>query len=193
VVSSIHALRPKYWIHSNWKFNRLKQIWGYLCLCPLSRRWGGGAVLGRIGRPLSLTRHGPHRRRQVQQFFYCCVCIAAVKILPSRCISTIKGSLLSRCLATIRGYTYRHTNWWEGLTKFAVEMDSGAMIHEHTKFHKDWFRHSKVERGNTQTYRQHCDRISLLSFFQNKESRLKTRKEVYEVLSHRNILERRAV
>jgi hypothetical protein len=39
--------------------------------------------------------------------------------------------------------------------KYAVEMGSGAMI-IHTKFHKDWFRHSKVDRGDTQTHR-HTD------------------------------------
>jgi hypothetical protein len=43
----------------------------------------------------------------------------------------------------------------------------------HTKFYIDWFRHSKVDRWDTQTHRQHGDRISLLLFFQNMESRLK--------------------
>jgi hypothetical protein len=33
--------------------------------------------------------------------------------------------------------------------------------------------HSKADGGNSQTHRQHGDRIRLLSFFQNKESRLK--------------------
>jgi hypothetical protein len=32
-------------------------------------------VLGRTNRLLSLIRHGPHWKRRVQQFFYCCVCI----------------------------------------------------------------------------------------------------------------------
>jgi hypothetical protein len=41
------------------------------------------------------------------------------------------------------------------------------------KLNKDWFRHSKVDRGNSQTHRQPGDFISLLLFFQNKESRLK--------------------
>jgi hypothetical protein len=27
------------------------------------------------------------------------------------------------------GYTYRHTNSWEGFVKFTVEMASGAMIY----------------------------------------------------------------
>jgi hypothetical protein len=31
-----------------------------------------------------------------------------------------------------------------------------------TKFHKDWFRHSDVNNGDSQTHRQHRDRISLL-------------------------------
>jgi hypothetical protein len=29
----------------------------------------------------------------------------------------------------------------------AVEMGSGSMIHIHTEFHTDWFRHSKVNKG----------------------------------------------
>jgi hypothetical protein len=32
-------------------------------------------VLRRTNRLLSLIRHGPHWKRRVQQFFYCCVCI----------------------------------------------------------------------------------------------------------------------
>jgi hypothetical protein len=52
-------------------------------------------------------------------------------------------------------------------------MGSVAMIY--AKFHKDWFRHTKVDRGDTPTHRQHDDHIILLLiiFFQNKESRLK--------------------
>jgi hypothetical protein len=32
-------------------------------------------LLGRTNRLLPFIRHGPHRKRRVQQFFYCCVCI----------------------------------------------------------------------------------------------------------------------
>jgi hypothetical protein len=32
-------------------------------------------VLGRTNRLLSMTRHGPHWKLCVQQFFYCCACI----------------------------------------------------------------------------------------------------------------------
>jgi hypothetical protein len=46
--------------------------------------------------------------------------------------------------------------------EYAVEMGSGATVYIHTNFHKDWFRHSKVNRGDSQTHRQHGDRISLL-------------------------------
>jgi hypothetical protein len=49
--------------------------------------------------------------------------------------------------------------------KYGVEMGSGAMIYI-TKFHKDWFRRSKVNRGwDSLTYRQRGDRISLLFLF----------------------------
>jgi hypothetical protein len=33
--------------------------------------------------------------------------------------------------------------------KYAVEMGSGAIIY--MQFHSDWFRHSKVDMGDTQT------------------------------------------
>jgi hypothetical protein len=43
-----------------------------------------------------------------------------------------------------------------------------------TEFHKDWLRHSKVDKGDTQGLRLHGDDISILLFlFQNKESKLK--------------------
>jgi hypothetical protein len=52
----------------------------------------------------------------------------------------------------------------------------GLRCHDtHTRFNKDWFRHSKVdgEGGFIDTHRQHDNLISILQFFQNKESRLK--------------------
>jgi hypothetical protein len=42
---------------------------------------------------------------------------------------------------------------WDGLRYYDI----------HTKFHKDWFRHSKANRG--ETHRQQRDLISLLYFF----------------------------
>jgi hypothetical protein len=45
-------------------------------------------------------------------------------------------------------------------------------IYIYIKFHKDWFRHSKVNAGeDSRAHRQHGDLLSLL--FQNKERRLK--------------------
>jgi hypothetical protein len=37
--------------------------------------------------------------------------------------------LKSRCVAKIWGYTYRHTDWWEGFMKYTVEMGLYAMIY----------------------------------------------------------------
>jgi hypothetical protein len=50
--------------------------------------------------------------------------------------------------------------------KYAVKMGSGARC---TRFLKDWFRGSKVNKWDTQTHRKHGDYISLLSFLKNKE------------------------
>jgi hypothetical protein len=56
--------------------------------------------------------------------------------------------------------------------KHAVEMGSGVMIYI-PSFIKIVSGVQKLIGGNSQTHRQHGDRISLLSFFQNKEIRLK--------------------
>jgi hypothetical protein len=48
----------------------------------------------------------------------------------------------------------------------------------HTIFHKDWFRRSNVFRGDIHrdsTHRQQGDLISLLLFFQSKETRVRNR------------------
>jgi hypothetical protein len=85
--------RPVGKLKNRWEYNRIQE------------------VLGRTKRLLSLIRHGPHRKRRVQQLFCCCMCIQCRgNVLPSLCPATIGGFLPSRYLATIRGYTYRHTD-----------------------------------------------------------------------------------
>jgi hypothetical protein len=51
--------------------------------------------------------------------------------------------------------------------KYAVQMGSGTTLY--ISSFTDLFRHSKFNRGGSQTHRQHGDRKSLLSFLQNKE------------------------
>jgi hypothetical protein len=53
------------------------------------------------------------------------------------------------------GCMYRH-KLMGGIMKYGVDMGSGVMIYVHTKFHKDWFRHSEVDMGgytDTHTHR----------------------------------------
>jgi hypothetical protein len=63
---------------------------------------------------------------------------------------------------------------------YVVEMGSGATIYIYiyiyiyTKFHKDWFRHSKVDMMDEHTDTPTARRFHKLNFVQNKESRLKT-------------------
>jgi hypothetical protein len=57
---------------------------------------------------------------------------------------------------------------------FEVRCWDGLRCHDiHTESHKDWFRHSQVDGGYTDVETQQGDRISLLLFFLNKESRLR--------------------
>jgi hypothetical protein len=84
-------------------------------------------------------------------FIVASVFVAVVTFLPSH------------CLAKIVGYTYRHRLMGE---IYEVCCWDGLRCHDiHTKFHKDWFSHSEVDRGDSQTHKQHGDIISLLLFF----------------------------
>jgi hypothetical protein len=53
-----------------------------------------------------------------------------------------------------REIDWRHTAWWEGFMKHAVEMGSDAMIYVHTKFNKERLRHSSVKWGEPDTHTQ---------------------------------------
>jgi hypothetical protein len=56
---------------------------------------------------------------------------------------------------------------------YGVEMCSGAMIYSN-KFHKDWFRHPKINReGFTDTQTAWRSHKPTFIFLKNKESRLK--------------------
>jgi hypothetical protein len=103
---------------------------------------------------LSLMRHGSHRKRRVQQLFFCSVCIHChgdvfIEPLPSN----------------DRGMTYRHTDWWEGFMKYAFEMGLNATVCIR-RFIKTGTGIQKLMRGDIQTHRLHVNRISLLLFFQ---------------------------
>jgi hypothetical protein len=78
-------------------------------------------------------RHGPHRRRCVQQF-YCCVCI--------RC----RGNFCTEPLPSNNRGIHIQTQRLMGGIYEAHRWD-GLRCHDiHTKFRNDWFRHSKIDR-----------------------------------------------
>jgi hypothetical protein len=98
-------------------------------------------VLGRTTRLLSLIRHGPHWKRRVQQFFYCCLCIryrgnVSTEPLPSNDTGIFTEPLPSNDnrmhIGThkLMGGNYE-VRRWDGLRCRDI----------HTKFHEDWFRH----------------------------------------------------
>jgi hypothetical protein len=87
-------------------------------------------VLGRTNRILSLMRHGAHRKRRAQQFFYCCVCIRWRGNVFTEPLPSNNRTIFTEPLpATIGRYIYRYTDWWEIFMKYAVEMGSGAMMY----------------------------------------------------------------
>jgi hypothetical protein len=67
--------------------------------------------------------------------------------LPSRCLVMI-GGFTDPFRSNDSSITHTDTDCWEGFTKYAGEMGSGA------RFDKDYLRYSKVE-----THREHGDRI----------------------------------
>jgi hypothetical protein len=85
-----------------------------------------------------------------------CAFVAAVIILPSH------------CLATIRGYKYTHTDRWEGYMEYIVQMGSDAIIYMSSFIKIGSGIQTLMGRG---IHRQQGYLISLLLFFQNKESR----------------------
>jgi hypothetical protein len=107
-----------------------------------------------------LIRHGQQRKRRVQQFFYFWVCV--------RC----RGNVSTMPFPSNNRRTRIDTQ--EGFMKYAVEIGSCAMICI-PSFIKIISTIQKLIRGDTQTHRQHGDRVSLLSLFRDKESRLNTK------------------
>jgi hypothetical protein len=145
-----------------------------------------------------LIRHGPHRKRRFQQFF-----MAAGTCLPSRCLATIgeytvrptdfplirHGPYRTRCLqqyfyfclysvsavplpSNYKGIHIQTHRPMGGI--YEVRRWDGLRCHDlHTKFHKDWVRHSEVYRRgytDTQTVRWSHKPTFIV---QNKESRPK--------------------
>jgi hypothetical protein len=112
--------------------------WVYSTFSKQESRLKIQEVLGRTNRLLSLIRHGPHWKRRVQQFFYCCLYIRY-----SGNVSTEPLPINDR---GIHIQTRR-------LMSYTVEMGSGAMIYV-PSFMKIGSGHSKVKRKDTQTHRQ---------------------------------------
>jgi hypothetical protein len=53
-------------------------------------------------------------KRRAQKFFFCCMCV--------RCLSNVLTEPLP---SNNRGYTYRHTDWWDIFMNYAVEIGWG--------------------------------------------------------------------
>jgi hypothetical protein len=121
---------------------------------------------------LPLIRHGPHWKRRVQQFFCFCVCIHYRGNVSTKPLSSNDRGIFtepSRYLATIVGYTYRHTDWWEGFFNKAVEMSSGAVTYV-PSFIKIGSGVQKLIGGYTDTHTQTATwSYKSTLFFQNKE------------------------
>jgi hypothetical protein len=155
-------------------------------------------ILIRTNRLLSFTGQGPHRKRRFHQFF-----VVAGTYLPSRCLVTDRQTILqydtnniendvsdiSSVVARIRCNWNMSTESLPNNKKrihiqthrlmggiYEVRRWDGLRCHFiHTRFHKDWFRYSIADRGETQTHRhrQDGDSVNLYLFLQNNESRLK--------------------
>jgi hypothetical protein len=83
-----------------------------------------------------LIRHGPHTKKDFSyNSFVACIFVAAVAFLLIRCLATIEG-YIHIYIDRVMGGIYEIRRWCHDM---------------HTKFHKDWFSHSKLIEGHTNT------------------------------------------
>jgi hypothetical protein len=81
---------PLTWVKKDGAIPSLRNMSSQGQIYPFYRRLKLWQVLG-TNCLLSLIQHGTHRKRCVQQLFYCCVCSCCRGIfLPSRCLATIE-------------------------------------------------------------------------------------------------------
>jgi hypothetical protein len=89
-----------------------------------------------------------------------CVYVAAGTCLPSRCLAIKRGIHFTEPLH-INDRRDTHTDRLMGGIYEVGRWDGHSCHDIHVKFYKDWFRHSEVNRGDTQKHRQDGDGISL--------------------------------
>jgi hypothetical protein len=96
-------------------------------------------ILGRTNSLFLSIRHGSHKNDASKSSpIVACVFVAALTSLPSRCLATIGGYAYGT--HGLMGWIYEVRRW------------HGPRWHDtHTKFRKDWFRHSNVDVGYTGT------------------------------------------
>jgi hypothetical protein len=74
------------------------------------------------------------------------------------CILCRGENLPSRCLAAKGGIHIQTHRLMGGMLMYAVKIGSDAMISIY-QFRKDWFRHSEVNRGNSQGHRHSMENV----------------------------------
>jgi hypothetical protein len=139
-------------------------------------------VLGRTNRLISLIRHGTHRKRRIQQFFYCCVCIryrsnVSTEPLPSNdrgiftepLSSNDKGILTEPLPSSDRGFL--PSRWVETTGGF---LPSSCLAMIRGLLPSRCLATIRGIHSHTRTHTQQRDLITQLLFFQNKESTLKS-------------------
>jgi hypothetical protein len=99
-------------------------------------------------------RHGPHSKRRIQQFYYCCLCIPGHRNVFTQPLPS-NDKRVHIQTQRLMGGIYELRRW-----------DRLRCQDIYTKFHKDWFRHSNCNKMRIYRHRQHVDRISLLQFLQ---------------------------
>jgi hypothetical protein len=97
------------------------------------------------------------------------------------CISCRRNVFTEPLPSNDRVYTHTDTGLWEGFIKYAVEMGSGAIIYIPSFIKTGSGILKLMGRIHIQIHRHQGDLISLLLFFQNKGSRLKTATTLWTV------------
>jgi hypothetical protein len=119
-------------------------------------------------------RHGPHTEWHIQQLILRCHGKASIKLMPindRKINKQIHRHTRPTILLLLRVYVAsgtcsphnhrrRHT---DTQTDLWSSRWNGLRCHDtHIKFHKDWFRHSKIDEGWGASFIEHCYYVSLL-------------------------------
>jgi hypothetical protein len=157
----------------NCKYNATVHIWSPRGLADMQAQYLNQKICEELIAYFLLIRNGPHRKWRLQQLFV----PAGMSLLICH-LAKIRGNIDSPLIRHGPHKKWRVFYCWVNsllrervYLTFACQRRWGGLRFHYidTKSHKDWFRHSNVNRGDLQTHGQHGDHINRLERLANKK------------------------